>query len=164
MYKILFYLLIFIFFSCQNNNYEITVVENDNVNKEFLQKANNPEKALISMYLFAYGNECKINTSSVKCKILKSLNIGNECNTKHVEFLKQWFATNRLMLIKLQNCPNLPYNFAIQNQIEEIGIIKQNDTLTILFNVKGVNQSQEKTWDITQKDSYIIMNETLVKI
>ncbi len=164
MYKILFFILIFTLFACQNNNYEATVAKNNNINTEFLQKTDDAEKALICMYLFAYGNECKINTSSVKCEILKSLNIDNECNSKHVEFLKQWFITNKLMLIKLQNCPNLPYNFAIQNQIEEIGIIKQNDTLTILFNVKGVNQSQEKTWDITQKDSYIIMNETLVKI
>jgi hypothetical protein len=68
------------------------------------------------------------------------------------------------MLIKLQNCSNLPYNFAIQNQIEKIGIIKQNDTLTIIFNVKGVNESQEKTWDITQKNNYIVKNKTLVKI
>ena len=164
MHKALFFILIFTLFACQNNSYEITVVENNNINKEFLQKANNPEKALISMYLFAYGNECRKNTSSVKCEILKSLHIDNECNTKHVNFLKQWFATNKLMLIKLQNCPNLPHNFAIQNQIEKIGIIKQNDTLTIIFNVKGVNESQEKTWDITQEDNYIVKNKTLVKI
>lgn len=164
MRKALFFILIFTLFACQNNNYKIAVVENDNVNQKFLQKANNPEKALISMYLFAYGNECRENTSSIKCKILKSLNIDNECNAKHIEFLKQWFATNKLMLIKLQNCPNLPHNFAIQNQIKKIEIIKQNDTLTIIFNVKGVNESQEKTWDITQEKSYIIKNKTLVKI
>ncbi len=164
MYKILFYILITSLLSCQNNNYEITVAENNNINKDYLQKVNNQEKALISMYLYAYGNECKNSTSTLKCKILKSLNIDNECNTEHIKFLKQWFSTNNLMLIKLQHCPNIPFNFAIQNQIKKIGMIKKNDTLTIIFNVKGINESQEKTWDITQKDSYIIKNKTLLKI
>ena len=164
MHKLLLYTLVFFLFACQNYNFEITVAEGNIINSEYLQKAEDSEIALICMYLYAYGNECKKDTSAIKCNILKSLHIDNECNTQHLEFLKKWFITNELMLIKLQKCPNLPYNFAIQNHIEKIGIIKHNDTLTIVFNVKGVNESQEKTWEFAQKDMYIVKNKTLLKI
>lgn len=164
MFRILKFLLLFLLFSCQQNNYKSTIVENNIINEKFLQQANDPEKALISMYLFAFGNECKMDTAFVKFKILKSLNIDNECNTEHIDFLKQWFNSNMYMLNKLQNCPNLPYNFAIQNKIKKVELEKQNDTLTIIINVKGVNESQEKAWNITQKDSYIVKNNSLLKI
>ena len=81
MFRILKFLLLFLLFSCQQNNYKSTIVENNIINEKFLQQANDPEKALISMYLFAFGNECKMDTAFVKFKILKSLNIDNECNT-----------------------------------------------------------------------------------
>ena len=164
MFRALKFLLLFLLFSCQQNSYKTTIVENNSINKNFLQKANDSEKALISMYLFAFGNECKMDTTLVKCKILQSLNIDNECNTEHIDFLKQWFTSNKYMLNKLQNCPNLPYNFAIQNKIKKLELEKQNDTLTIIINVKGVNESQEKTWNITQIDHYIIKNKSLLKI
>ena len=164
MYKPLLFTIILFLFGCQNKNYEITIADSKKINNDFLQNLEDSEKALISMYLLAYGNECSSDKITLKCKILEDLNIDNECDKKHIEFLKQWFSSNKLMLIKLQNCPNLPHNFAIQNRIEKIILKKKKDTLTIIFNIKGINESQEKTWNFTQKDRYIIKNKGLIKI
>jgi len=74
MHKLLLYTLVFFLFACQNYNFEITVAEGNIINSEYLQKAEDPEIALICMYLYAYGNECKKDTSAIKCNILKQLN------------------------------------------------------------------------------------------
>ena len=66
-------ILFFLFVSCQESleDYSGVVLENDTINSEFLQTINEPEKALLSWYLFAYGNECDDSSSKIKCKLLK---------------------------------------------------------------------------------------------
>ena len=154
------------FVSCQqsNINYTEVILEDTIINSEFLQAINSPEKALLMANLYAYGNECVSSSTSAKCKILKELGVENECDEQHINFLKKWFKKVFLMKHKLQNCPNLPHTFAIQNSFDKIVMRRNSDTISITIRVKGINKSQEKSWDHEQTDTYLIKDETLIKI
>ncbi len=153
------------FISCQNQpiKYKHVVYQNNKVNFKVLKTISNTEKALLTMYLFAYGNECS-KKETAKCKILKNLNISNECNTAHINTLKKWFKKDYLFQLKLNNCPVLPNEAAIQNKFEYIKIIRNQDTITIQYNLKGMNNSQEKSWNFNRIDSYLIKNKMLIKL
>ena len=166
MHKLFFFLILITIFSCQNpNNYsEKTILEDKKVNYQNLQNLEDSEKALITMYLFAYGNSCQKKNNKIKCQILNYLKIKNECETTHISFLKKWFKNDKLMLIKLNNCPFLPQNSAIQNQFETIKLSKKQDTLIIIYNIRGLNNLQEKSWNISRKDKYLIKTNSLIKV
>ncbi len=158
--------LVFFFISCTSNKTKVAyIVLQDNViDTDYLHQINEPEKALLTWYLYAYGNECDSTLSKRKCKILKELKIEDECNSKHLTFLLQWFSNDMMASYKLNKCPNLPIKSAIQNTFEEIIIYRNNDTLAINFTVKGLNNSQEKSWKNTQIDKYLITSRNFVKI
>jgi len=164
--KLLLFLLITIsLISCKKEpNYSVVIWDNVEMNSEFLQKTDIPEKALISGFLLAYANECSSEKETIKCNILKQLNIENECNEQHISFLKKWFSEDIMIKIKLLNCPNLPLNGAIQNNIKKIELKRNSDHITISIHVKGLNNSQEKSWDIEQTNSYIIKNNKFIPI
>jgi len=152
--------------ACKHGTYkhEYIIANNDVVNKSFVDKLDVPERALLSWYLYAYGNECVENSSKVKCQILKELNIENECDPQHLSMMTQWFSADMLALYKLNKCPNISSKSAIQNSFEKIVLIKSADTLSIEFIVKGMNNSQEKSWNVAQTHSYLINDNTFVII
>ena len=166
MHKLILFFITITLLGCQNHkNYlEKTIVENKKVNFKNLQNLEDSEKAIISMYLFAYGNACDKKKDIAKCQILNTLKIDDECNNKHISFLKKWFNKDKLLLIKLKNCPTLPQNSSIQNQFESLKLSKQLDTLTIIYNISGLNNSQEKSWNFHRKDRYLIKKTSLIKI
>ena len=53
-------LILLFFCSCAKQETAITnvVYENNKINSEYLDKILTPEKALLTWYLYAYGNEC----------------------------------------------------------------------------------------------------------
>ncbi|MCP4976287.1 MAG: hypothetical protein GY931_09020 [Maribacter sp.] len=168
MIKPIFYILI-VLLTVSCNKKEIShsgkiISQNGKINTIYLNRLETPEKALISWYLYAYVNECHENTSRAKCGILDLLNIGNECDPKHINMLQQWFSTDKLAVFKLKKCPNLPHDSAIQNIVEKLELHRIADTISITYNIKGLNNIQEKSWNIEQTDSYIIKNKTLVKV
>jgi len=152
--------------SCKqkSENYTHVILYKDSIYTANIQYINTPEKALISGYLFAYGNECIANSNKNKCEILYELNITDECNNDHVSFLKKWFKNDDLMQYKLRNCPNLPHNFATQNSIKKIVLKRSSDTLTITIKASGMNTIQEKFWTIEKTDSYLIKDNSFIKI
>ena len=163
-----FYCILFLvpFISCKEKpvSYTQTVLENDAVNTSFLKQVQAPEKALISGYLYAYGNECTTGSNKNKCNLLAALHIADECSKTHLEFLKKWFKNDVIMQYKLRNCPNLPHNFAIQNTIDKLVLKRRGDTISIQYAIKGINNSQEKSWNINREDRYLIQSNTLLKI
>ena len=142
----------------------LVILENDTISKVHVNQIDTPEKALISGYLFAYGNECTTNSDKNKCKMLAAMNIEDECNTKHLEFLKKWFKNDGIMQFKLQKCPNLSYKSSIQNTFDKIILNRNADTLSIDYIIKGLNNSQEKSWYVKQEDFYLIKNNAFLKI
>ncbi len=160
-------ILLFIFFvSCTSKNSKIThvVLENKIINKTYLQQIDEPEKALLAWYLYAYGNECDKTSTKIKCTILKELQINDECDGKHLNNLLQWFSNDMMVVYKLNKCPNLPIKSAIQNEFKKIVIKRNKDTISINFTVKGLNNNQEKSWNITKIDQYLITSSNFVKL
>jgi len=152
--------------SCSKQEAAITnvVYEKNKINSAYIKNMHGPEKAMLTWYLYAYGNECDKNSSKVKCQILKELNIEDECNDNHLNNLLQWFSNDMLAVYKLNKCPNLTLKSAIQNTFERIVLIRNADTLSIEFSVKGLNTIQEKSWNVNQTDVYIIKNRSFKKI
>lgn len=118
----------------------------------------------MAFYLYAYGNECAQDSEKIKCQLLNQLQIFDECDKSHIQFLEKWLGTNFLMNLKLKNCPQLPIKGAVKNTLEKILLNRNSDTISIIIKVKGLNELQEKYWDIEQKESFLILNNTLVKI
>ena len=166
MKNIVLIILLLLFCSCTQNakEYTTTILENGKIDTTFIQNISESEKALISLYLFAYGNECTDHSATNKCQLLDLLQIKDECDKQHIDFLNKWFKKDVLMSSKLQNCPNLPINFAIQNSIKKLVLSRVVDTLSLTIEVKGINETQEKTWDTEQTMSYFIKNDTFIKI
>ncbi len=165
--KIYFILLSLTFIlSCKNESihFNEVIIQDDAVNKLFVSGFDESEKALVSGYLFAYGNECSDTSSNIKAQILDVLNIKNECDSTHLNFLKGWFKNDVMMSYKLNNCPILPFDSAIQNNIKELNLERHNDTLTISILVFGLNNSQEKNWNSKQTERFLIDNNTFIKI
>ena len=163
--KIVYHILIvLLFFSCTPTSKKTVVLANNTINKSVLPSLKEPEKALVLWYLYAYGNACDGTTDKPKCEILKTLHITDECNPKHLSFLMQWFSTDMLAVYKLNKCPSLPVKSAIQNEFEKIILQRKKDTLIIDFKIKGMNNSQEKSWNIEKTEAYVIRDKTLVKL
>ena len=148
----------------QSTHYSHTIVENEKLHIEALKSINKQEKILLLGYLAIYGNECVDNSDKIKCKILKELQIKDECNFNNKKLLKKWFKTDVIKSIKLKNCPNLPFAGAIQNRIKKLIIAQNQDTIQITIRVVGMNTSQEKNWDIEQIERFLIKNNTFIKI
>ncbi|NVK53150.1 MAG: hypothetical protein HWD85_09465 [Flavobacteriaceae bacterium] len=163
MKKLVLFLMIVQFIACNKKQYTIVVVDNEKVQADFIHKIDRAEKALITWYLYAYGNECTNSKPATKCELLKLLEINNECNTKHLQMLKQWLSKDILASYKLKKCPNLPHNSAIQNSIDKLILTRNNKALSISYKIKGLNNSQEKSWNIERTDHYIIENNTFLK-
>jgi len=160
------FLLLLFLCACTKQETIITnvVLEHNKINSEYLNKIQAPEKALLSWYLYAYGNECDANSSKIKCQILEELNIEDECNGNHLNNLLQWFSNDMLAVYKLNKCPNLTLKSAIQNTFEKIVLVRNADTLSIEFSVKGINTIQEKSWNVNQTDLYLINSNSFNKI
>ncbi len=163
---LIFIMLVLSLISCnsKSQNYSDTIVENEEVNTGFVLEMREEERALISWYLFAYGNECMNDSEQIKCQLLALLNIDDECSSIHINYLKKWFSSNALMQFKLQNCPNLPQNAAIQNLIEKMAISRVSDTLFFTIKVSGLNDLQEKSWNIERTDKYRLYDGQLISV
>ena len=140
------------------------VLENDKIYPEIIKSLDESERALLAWYLYAYGNACEDNSTKFKCQILNELSIDDECNPKHLSNLLQWFTHDLLAPSKLNNCPSIPSNSSIQNTFSRIILIKHRDTLSIEYNIRGLNNSQEKSWNFDEVDRFIIKKNTFEKI
>ena len=160
------FILFFLVVSCQESSegYSVVILENEAINSDFLKTIEEPEIALLSWYLFSYGNECDETSSKSKCKLLSELTIDNECNSAHLDHLLQWFSKDMLAVYKLKSCPNIAKDSPIQNTFEFISLQRNADTMSITYTVKGINSVQEESWNTTRTEAYLIRNKTFFKI
>ncbi|HFA49740.1 MAG TPA: hypothetical protein ENJ95_12090 [Bacteroidetes bacterium] len=164
------HLIVLLFFlaqiSCKQNPKEYTanILKNGTINTGFFQNIGEPERALLGWYLFAYGNECTAVSQKQKCQLLNLLKVENECDEEYTDFLKKWFTGDLYRSSKLINCPNMPYKGAIQNRFKKIIISRRADTISISFKVDGLNESQEKSWNVEQEDVYVVREGRFVKV
>ncbi len=153
------YLWIFVTLFClschtKQEDYSLVILDKGVVNTSFANQIDEPGRMLLGWYLYAYGNECTGSSEKPKCQLLNLLGIDNECDTSYIQSLKQWFAGDVYRSIKLRSCPTLPQKGAIQNEFKYIALERKKDHLTISFQVDGMNNSQEKSWNMKKKESF----------
>ncbi len=160
------FLFLFMLFGCIQSNlkYSVTILDEDRINTEVLQSINEPDRALVSWYLFTYGNACGQSSDSNKCKLLAFLEIEDECSSKHIDYLRKWFSQGPIIQFKLKNCPAMAENSAIQNTIDRIIINRNSDTIAISYFIKGLNIREEKSWNVDRTDSFLINGDKMVQI
>ena len=160
------WLILLVLISCKQNenHYAITILDQNEIQLENLQKLDLEGKNLLIGYLYAYGNECQNTSTSSKCQILNSLDVEDECDEAHLYNLRNWFSEVILIKYKLNDCPALPFDHATQNSFEKIVIERHSDNLSITYRIKGVNESQEKNWNLEQTDQYLIDRGVFEKI
>ena len=108
------------------------------------------------------GNECSwdggVNKdrSNLKCKILNVLDLGYQCSDSHLGFLRRWFANDEKALKDLAICGTMPDGATVQTTFDEIDIITNDDqnTLSVIYKVIGMNMRESKTWSYTQTDYF----------
>ena len=152
--------------SCKQETitYSHKIIANNTINTELIKNMQTPERAMLQGYLFVYGNACAPSSDKIKCKVLAALKIEDECEKKQMDFIKKWFKKDIIKALKMKKCPNLAYKSAIQNRIKELTITRNADTIRTTIHVMGMNTSQEKNWNITQTETYIIRDNSFTKI
>ena len=148
-----------LFLSCQaeQNDYSLTILENGMIDSTFIKEIDEPGRMLLGWYLYAYGNECTVDSEKPKCQLLSLLSVDNECDTSYIGSLKQWFEGDVYRSIKLRDCPSLSVKGAIQNEFKDIALERSQDTLSISFRVDGMNNSQEKSWNVMRVEQFLIL-------
>jgi len=132
------------------------------LNKVYFENITAPEKAAIAYIASFIGNECewdgKVNNdrSNLKCMIPTALNLGYQCSDEYLFFLRKWFAKDTKSLKKLLVCITMPNTATIQTTFDEISIVTNaNDqTILLIYNVKGFNTRDGNVWSYTQTDKF----------
>ena len=152
--------------SCQTStlDYSVVVVRDGVVDSSFVDKIDEPARMLMGWYLFAYGNECGLENKKPKCQILNLLSVGNECDTVYLGALRKWFKDDMYRSIKLKKCPSLSAKGAIQNEFKYLYLERHQDTLSISYRVDGLNNSQEKSWNVERVERFIVVDNSLLSV
>lgn len=138
------------------------------LNEEYIKNISDPEKAALAYVATAIGNECEWDgnasedRSNLKCKILWALNLGYQCSSNHLEFLRYWFRNNKTILKEFENCGTTPDGATIQDTFDEINIKVEGNFITISFNASGSNMREGKSWNWTEKQYFEFKNNELL--
>ena len=132
------------------------------INEAFVNSISDQEKAAVAFVATFVGNECSwdggVNKdrSNLKCKILNVLDLGYQCSDSHLGFLRRWFANDEKALKDLAICGTMPDGATVQTTFDEIDIITNDDqnTLSVIYKVIGMNMRESKTWSYTQTDYF----------
>ncbi len=138
------------------------------VNNEYCKTISEAEKAAIGFVAFSkvsdqdwQGNP---DDEILNSKINTALNLGDQCSTKHLNFLKKWFKNDKKSLDILQDCLKIPFTASFQESLENIYIKTKGDTIKITSKVLGYNIHGNDGWDFIQEDTFILKKDNLVLI
>jgi len=140
------------------------------LNEDYIKTISEPEKAVLALVATFVGNECEWagkaneNRSNLKCKILWALNLGYQCSSTHLDFLRKWFRGNKEIIEELANCPTTPDGATIQDTFDEINIEVKGIQIIVSFKVSGFNIREEKGWKWTEKDVYELQGDEILLI
>lgn len=138
------------------------------LNDEYVETISEPEKSALAYVATFIGNECawdgnaNENRSNLKCKILGALDLGYQCSSKHLDFLRFWFRNNEDILKELENCPTTPDGATVQDTFDEIDLEIKDHTITVFFKASGINVREGKSWNWTEKHFFEFKNNELI--
>ncbi len=127
------------------------------LNENYIKTISEPEKVALAYVATFIGNECSWdgkadeNRSNLKCKILDALDLGYQCSSKHLDFLRFWFRNDKEILKELENCPTTPDGATIQDTFDEINLEVNGNKIIISFKANGINMREENSWNWSEK-------------
>ncbi|MEZ4924491.1 MAG: hypothetical protein R2780_15085 [Crocinitomicaceae bacterium] len=92
--------------------------------------------------------------TNLKCKLTNKLGLGYQCSDQHLNFLKSWFKDEDSVLLKLEECPLVPYTATSQNAIKKLSLEVTNDTIIIQSDITGANLRELTFWSYSKIDSF----------
>lgn len=141
------------------------------LNEAYLKKISPQEKAAIAYVATFIGNDCewdgKANEdmSNLNCTIIKALDLGYQCSDKHLGYLQKWFSKDTKVLSEIEksNCPTIPFTASIQESFDNISISTKRDSISIYYDVSGVNSRENQQWERSEI-AYFIASKDKVKL
>lgn len=140
------------------------------LDEAYIKTISEPEKAALAYAATFIGNECAWDGDytqgrrNLKCKILWALDLGYQCSSKHLDFLRFWFRNNEDILKELENCPTMPEGATIQDTFDEIDLEVKSNMITVSFKASGINVREEKSWNWTEKHFFEFNDNELLLI
>lgn len=130
-------------------------------NSDYLDTMSDPERAAIG-FVSAFirtDTGMRVNYSKGGRKLIPLLLFEQKANEKKISFLKQWFRYDKECLDKLESASAFCDS---QKEFEEINLIVNTDTITVLFTAKentseGITRwRQEDTFKLDQNNLHLI--------
>ncbi|WP_433896508.1 hypothetical protein [Sphingobacterium mizutaii] len=140
------------------------------LNEDYIKNISDPERAVLGLIATFVGNECawdgeaKADRSNLKCKILWALDLGYQCSTKQMDFLRQWFRAEPKILEELKNCPTTPDGATIQDTFDEINLEVKGNQILVSFKANGINLRDATSWNWTEDHTYELKGDELFLI
>lgn len=145
---------------------------NDSVNMimvdtVFCKSISAPERAALGFVVTFIGNECvwdgdaKEDMSNLKCKLTDALKLGYQCSEQHMQYLRQWFKNDASSLLKLKDCPLMPYTATSQTTFDEIRLTVKDSTIKVWYKANGMDMRTNDAWYWTEEDVFELQNNSL---
>lgn len=140
------------------------------LNEDYIQTISDPERAVLGLIATFVGNECawdgeaKEDRSNLKCKVLWALDLGYQCSSKQMDFLRQWFRGEPKILEELKNCPTTPDGATIQDTFDEINLEVKGNQILVSFKANGINLRDATSWNWTEDHTYELRGDELFLI
>ena len=140
------------------------------LNEDYIQTISDPERAVLGLIATFVGNECawdgeaKEDRSNLKCKVLWALDLGYQCSSKQMDFLRQWFRGEPKILEELKNCPTTPDGATIQDTFDEINLEVKGNQIMVSFKANGINLRDATSWNWTEDHTYELRGDELFLI
>lgn len=140
------------------------------LNEDYIKTISDPERAVLGLIATFVGNECawdgeaKEDRSNLKCKILWALDLGYQCSSKQMDFLRKWFRAESKILEELKNCPTTPDGATIQDTFDEINLEVKGNQILVSFKANGINLRDATSWNWTEDHTYELRGDELFLI
>ncbi len=140
------------------------------LNEDYIKTISDPERAVLGLIATFVGNECawdgeaKEDRSNLKCKILWALDLGYQCSSKQMDFLRKWFRAESEILEELKNCPTTPDGATIQDTFDEINLEVKGNQILVSFKANGINLRDATSWNWTEDHTYELRGDELFLI
>ncbi len=130
------------------------------LNENCIKTLTNQQRAALGYIVTFIGNECywdgdkKNDESNLKCKLLTALNLGYQCSETHLSFLKEWFKEDKKVIEDLQDCEKKESSAKIRDQLIELKMATNQNTIKIIYTAIGVDMIHSKNWKWTEESTY----------
>jgi len=139
--------------------------ENNHINTSDINKLSEPLKALTALYAALGGTNCMNDADATTCELTTALGLGNQGSEEHKNFIKKYFANDKLAnaIIK-QDCSLPPNGASFFTEYDYLTISDIDDTIKVDFKISAVNTREDDVKIKKGTDVYTFRDNEFTKI